>query len=324
MAASANATMLAQLIDPQVLADYIDQKLINKIRLAPLATIDRTLEGRDGDELTLPAYSPFIGSAPIVGEGQDIPIAKLGTTTKRVKVTKIGKGVEITDEALLSGYQNNAADEATREILLAINDGVERRLLDAMDGVSALKHTIGSSESPSDGVADALTKFGEDIDGEKVLLIDPKFYARLRKSNLWIPNTEIGANILIRGTVGMIHGCQVALTNRLLAPVHYTLTEDASLDNSKTYYTFDPITNVYTAVETPKVADIATYYERTTGNADTAYIVKPGALRIYMKRDTLVEVDRDIIAQTNYIVGSKLFAPYVYDESKIIKVTLGA
>ena len=324
MPASANATMLAQLIDPQVLADYIDQKLINKIRLAPLATIDRTLEGRDGDELTLPAYSPFIGTAPIVGEGQDIPIAKLGTTTKRVKVTKIGKGVEITDEALLSGYQNNAADEATREILLAINDGVERRLLDAMDGVSALTHTIGSSESPADGVADALTKFGEDIDGEKVLLIDPNFYARLRKSNLWIPNTEIGANILIRGTVGMIHGCQVALTNRLLAPVHYTLTEDASLDNSKTYYTFDPITNVYAAVETPKVADIATYYERTTGNADTAYIVKPGALRIYMKRDTLVEVDRDIIAQTNYIVGSKLFAPYVYDESKIIKVTLGA
>ena len=81
---------------------------------------------------------------------------------------------------------------------------------------------------------------------------------------------------------------------------------------------------MYAAVETPAVADIATYYERTTGNADTAYIVKPGALRIYMKRDTLVEVDRDIIAQTNYIVGSKLFAPYVYDESKIIKVTLGA
>ena len=324
MAASANATMLAQLIDPQVLADYIDLKLIDKIRLSPLATIDRTLEGRDGDELTLPAYAPFIGSAPIVGEGQDIPIAKLGTTTKRVKVTKIGKGVEITDEALLSGYQNNAADEATREILLAINDGVERRLLDAMDGVSSLTHTISAATNASDGIADALTKFGEDIDGEKVLLIDPKFYARLRKSNLWIPNTEIGANILIRGTVGMVHGCQVALTNRLSAPVHYALTSDVAINSSKTYYTFDAVTNVYTAVAEPAVADIATYYEKSVGDGDTAYIVKPGALRIYMKRDTLVEVDRDIIAQTNFIVGSKLFAPYVYDESKIIKITLGS
>ena len=324
MAASANATMLAQLIDPQVLADYIDQKLIDKIRLAPLATIDRTLEGRDGDELTLPAYSPFIGTAPLVGEGQDIPIAKLGTTTKRVKVTKIGKGVEITDEALLSGYQNNAADEATREILLAINDGVERRLLDAMDGVSSLTHTISAATNASDGIADALTQFGEDIDGEKVLLINPSFYAKLRKSNLWIPNTEIGANILIRGTVGMVHGCQVALTNRLTAPTHYTLTSDVAINSSKTYYTFDAVTNVYTAVASPVAGDLDDYYEKSTGNADTAYIVKPGALRIYMKRDTLVEVDRDIISQTNFIVGSKLFAPYVYDESKIIKITLGS
>ena len=324
MAASANATMLAQLIDPQVLADYIDQKLIDKIRLAPLATIDRTLEGRDGDELTLPAYSPFIGTAPLVGEGQDIPIAKLGTTTKRVKVTKIGKGVEITDEALLSGYQNNAADEATREILLAINDGVERRLLDAMDGVSSLTHTISAATNASDGIADALTQFGEDIDGEKVLLINPSFYAKLRKSNLWIPNTEIGANILIRGTVGMVHGCQVALTSRLTAPTHYAKTSDVAINSSKTYYTFDAVTNVYTAVEEPAVADLGDYYEKSTGNADTAYIVKPGALRIYMKRDTLVEVDRDIISQTNFIVGSKLFAPYVYDESKIIKITLGS
>lgn len=42
-----------------------------------------------------------------------------------------------------------------------------------------------------------------------------------------------------------------------------------------------------------------------------------------MKRDTLVEVDRDLVDQTNYIVGSKIFAPYVYDKSKIIKMTLG-
>ena len=193
-----------------------------------------------------------------------------------------------------------------------------------MDGVSSLTHTISAATNASDGIADALTQFGEDIDGEKVLLINPSFYAKLRKSNLWIPNTEIGANILIRGTVGMVHGCQVALTNRLTAPTHYAKTSDVAINSSKTYYTFDAVTNVYTAVEEPAVADIATYYEKSTGNADTAYIVKPGALRIYMKRDTLVEVDRDIISQTNFIVGSKLFAPYVYDESKIIKITLGA
>ena len=35
MGATANATKLADLLDPQVVADYIDQKLIDAIRLSP-------------------------------------------------------------------------------------------------------------------------------------------------------------------------------------------------------------------------------------------------------------------------------------------------
>jgi hypothetical protein len=53
-----------------------------------------------------------------------------------------------------------------------------------------------------------------------------------------------------------------------------------------------------------------------------AYIVKPGALRIVMKRNTLVEFDRDILSEMNYIKASKLFAPYVYDKTKVIKLTI--
>ena len=55
--------------------------------------------------------------------------------------------------------------------------------------------------------------------------------------------------------------------------------------------------------------------------AAQAFIVKPGALAIYMKRDTLVEFDRDKLAQKNYIIASKLFAPYVYDKTKLIKLS---
>lgn len=322
MPATLNATMLADLIDPQVIADYIDEKLINFIKFAPLATVDNTLTATAGSTLTFPAYT-YCGAAGIVAEGADIPIAKLGTTTKQVQVAKIGKAIEFTDEALLSGYQNNIAEEAAKQILLSINDGVENRLLTAMDSVTTLTHTIASGTGAADGIADALTKFGEDIDGDKVILIPASYYATLRKANNWIPNTEMGAQAIVRGTVGMVHGCQVVVTNRLDAVPHYTLTTDQSLDNAKTYYTRG-LTGDYTAVASPVVGDIATYYEKTTGSADTLYIVKPGALRIVMKRDTLVEYDRDKLAQTNLIIGSKLFAPYAYDERKIIKVTLGS
>ena len=53
---------------------------------------------------------------------------------------------------------------------------------------------------------------------------------------------------------------------------------------------------------------------------EEAYIVKPGALRLIMKRGTLVETDRDISAFTNLITGSKHFACYLYDGSKAIRL----
>lgn len=47
-------TMLANLLDPQVVADLVEKKLIDNIRFAPLADVDTTLVGRPGDTITLP------------------------------------------------------------------------------------------------------------------------------------------------------------------------------------------------------------------------------------------------------------------------------
>ena len=213
-----------------------------------------------------------VGAAEAVAEGADIPIAKLSQGTKKAKVSKIGRAIQFTDEALLSAYNNDIAEEAAKQVVLAINDKIEKDFLTEM-GKATLKSTIAASGSPAAGVVDALVKFGEDVDGQKVLLCDPNFYARLLKSDGWIPNTEMGAEIIVRGTLGAVYGTQVVLTNRLIG----------------------------------------------TGKA---YIVKPGALALFMKRDTLVEFDRDKIDQTNYIIGSKIFCPYLYDETKIIEVAI--
>lgn len=316
MAATDVTTMLANLVDPEVLADFVEKKLVNAIRLSPLAKIDNTLVGRPGDEITLPSYS-YIGDATFVGEGQDIPIARLSATTAKVKVAKIGKAVEITDEAILSGA-GDITGEAGTQILTAMNSGVENQLLQSMRKSATLTDTIAASGDPADEIADALTLFGEDIDGEKVIVIPPAFYARLRKSNSWIPNTEMGAQAIVRGTIGMVHGCQVVTANRLNAHDEYEKTTDTDIDVSKTYYVL--VNGVYTEVAEPVKADLGKYYEKVAVGAQ-AFIIKPNALAIYMKRNTLVEFDRDKIAQLNYIIGSKLFAPYVYDTSKLIKLS---
>ena len=213
-----------------------------------------------------------VGAAEAVLEGQDIPIAKLTQGTKKAKVSKIGRAIQFTDEALLSAYNNDIAEEAAKQVVLAINDKIEKDFLTAM-GDATLKSTIEEDANPASGVVDALVKFGEDVDGEKVILCAPDFYARLLKTDGWIPNTEMGAGIIVRGTLGAVYGTQVVLTNRLIG----------------------------------------------TGKA---YIVKPGALALFMKRDTLVEFDRDKLDQTNFIIGSKIFCPYLYDETKIIEVEI--
>lgn len=272
MAATSNTTMLEDLFVPQVVADVIDKKLIDAIRFAPLAKIDNTLVGRDGDEITLPSYS-YIGDAEDVEEGKDIPISKLTQSTEKVKVTKIGRGVQFTDEALLSGNANDIAEEAATQVVTSINSKLEGKLINAMSTTATLKSTIALNDDGATGIATALQQFGEDIDGDKVLVVPPAYYSRLLNSKGWIPNTELGADIIIKGVVGAVYGAQIILSNRLTS-------------------------------------------------LNEAYIIKPGALAIYMKRNTLVEFDRDKIDQTNYIIGSKIFAPYVYDKSKIIKLTL--
>ena len=74
MAISENGTKLAQLVNPQVMADMISAELPNAIALAPLADVDRKLQGSAGNTLTMPKYG-YIGDAKDVAEGADIEIS---------------------------------------------------------------------------------------------------------------------------------------------------------------------------------------------------------------------------------------------------------
>lgn len=269
MAFPANGTKLANLFNPQVVGDLINKKLVDAIRFSPLARIDTTLVGRPGSTITLPSFA-YIGDATAVAEGADIPISQLTESTVTATIAKIAKGVQLSDEAVLSGY-GDPLGEAVSQIQTAIASKVDNDVLTVLGGIAAgMTHTCAALATPDD-VADALVKFGEDIDGDKVFLCSPETYAGIRKTDAWIPNTEIGAALIIRGAVGMIHGCQVVISNKLTTP-------------------------------------------------KTAYIVKPGALAIYMKRDVLVETDRDIINKSTVMTADKHFVVYLYDVSRAIKL----
>ena len=174
-------TYLSDLFDPQVIADLIDSKLTDNIVFAPLAMVDNTLVGRAGDTVTLPFYS-YISAASTVSEGYDIPLTKLAQTTSTVKVVKYGKAIQLTDEAILSGY-GDPLGEGTRQLTIAIADAIDNALLAALAANSASEQNYATSAStvalePTD-IPLALAKFGEDNDERKALLVTPDFYAKL-------------------------------------------------------------------------------------------------------------------------------------------------
>ena len=210
-------TYLSNLFNPQVVADLIDTKLTDKMVFAPLARIDRTLEGRAGNTVTLPYYS-YIGAASSVSEGYDIGIRQLTQTTSSVTIVKYGVAVQLTDEAVLSGYGDPLGEAAT-QIATSIDDALDNALLAALAANSASAQNYATSNSstalvPAD-IPLALAKFGEDNEGQKALIVTPDFYAKLVGSD-WVPASEIAADIRIRGAVGMAYGCQVIISNRLV------------------------------------------------------------------------------------------------------------
>lgn len=270
----ADVTKIANMINPEVMADVVRDKLTDLIKFTPLAKIDTTLQGRAGDTVTLPKFA-YIGDAADVAEGEAIPMALLTTSTSKVKVKKAGKGIKITDEAVLSGY-GDPVGEGTNQLSLSIAAKVDNDCLAALSGIKAnmtvdvsVKDTIGSHV-----IADGLVKFGEDLEGEKVLLIAPAQLAQIRKDPDYLKPSEMTQKAIMGGVIGEIWGCQICVSNKIKA----------------------------------------------SGSKYTNYIVKPGALAIYLKRGVEVETARDISLKLTEITADEHYAVYLLDESKAIKL----
>lgn len=206
-------TKLDQLVNPQVMADMISAELPKKIKVAPLATIDNTLVGRPGNEITVPAYG-YIGAATDVEEGVEISIAQMSTSTKKAKVKKAGKGVEITDESVLSGY-GDPIGEANKQLLMSIADKIDDDCMTALKGASLTHDVSGTKIISYEDIVDAVDKFEEE-DGEgKVIFIHPKQVTQLRKDPNFLSKDKYPLEVIMKGVIGEIAGCQVVVSKRV-------------------------------------------------------------------------------------------------------------
>lgn len=279
------ASVLANMVNPEVMADMIDKKLTDLIKFAPLADIDYTLQGRPGDTITLPSWN-YIGDANTLAEGASLNTVVLSAGKTNATIHKVAQGVEITDEAVLSGF-GDPLGEAASQLALAIASRVDNEVLSILHSIDAnglLYNTANNNTVPAvTDIIPALTLFGEDIeDGVTVALVSPAVYQAMRTTvgaSTWIPASEIAAGIAVKGVVGEFAGCQVMVSNKL---------------------------------------------KTDAAGAGDIYLVKPGALRIFLKRDTLVESDRDILKFTTTMTASKHFVAYLYNAKKAVRIATAA
>jgi hypothetical protein len=221
MAISTNGTKLSNLINPQVLADMISAELPNKIVLAPLAVIGRELVGVAGNTLTFPKYG-YIGDATDVAEGADISIAQMSTTSVPVTVKKAGKGVEISDEAVLSGY-GDPVGQAREQLLMSVANKVDNDLFVNLRGASLTSNTAGAKITSAD-IFTAVAKFGERLEEPCVLLVNPVYYPDLVGEIIGLSNTD---NVLMSGVVGRVGTAQVLFSDKVAKNEAFLVKEGA-------------------------------------------------------------------------------------------------
>lgn len=273
-------TTLKNMINPQVMADMVAAALPSAIRFTPFATVDRTLVASAGNTITVPTWQ-YIGDAVDVAEGTAAETTVLTATSAQYAVKKAVKAVEITDEAILSGY-GDPVGNATAQIAKAIAAKVDEDCYTALKGTTNIQDGSASAISYS-AIVDAVDKLNSEAlsNTDKVLFIAPAQLTTLRKDENFISQEKYGGNVMMTGEVGMIAGCRVVPSRRITAS-----------------------TKVYTDI--------------IVQMADDEDSLEVPALTIYLKRDVNVENDRDILKKTSVISADEHYVAALTNAAKAV------
>lgn len=216
---AAGQTILSGLINPQVMADMIGAELTKKIKITPMAIIDKTLVARAGNTITVPKFA-YIGEAADVAEGVAMGTTVLTASTTTATVKKAGKAVEITDESVLSGY-GDPLGEANRQLGMSVAEKVESDCMTALKGGSLTYDGILGVISYA-GIVNAVDKFDEEDQEPKVIFVHPKQVTTLRLDADFKDINKYPLQTVMTGVIGEIAGCQVVPSKRVTENVATT------------------------------------------------------------------------------------------------------
>lgn len=271
-------TKIANLINPEVMSDMISAKVEKKIVVTPFAKVDNTLQGNAGDTVTVPAFN-YIGDADDVAEGASVESATLTASSTKFSIKKAMKAVSLTDEAVLSGY-GNPVGEATAQLAKAIASKVDE---DAMEVLGKAQKTYVSTSIISyKEIVNAIDKFEEEVQSDKVMFIHPAQVTQLRSDDDFISADKYENHVMVNGEIGMVAGVRIVASKRVpLASGKYSC----------------PIIKLNNDAESEDDAS---------------------ALTIFLKRDTNVETERQTLSRTTDISVDKIYGVAITNQEKVV------
>lgn len=336
MAEQGNRTFLTNLVDPEVLADMVSGKVEKYIRVSPFAQIDNTLQGRPGSTVTVPYYG-HIGNAVVVAEGEQIPVEKLTTGTKEYTVHKIGKGITITDEAVLSGY-GDPVNQGAKQLAQSIAQKVDQDAIDELYKADQL--FVASSKLNYNAVVDGIDVFNEEFNSPKILFINPAQVTSLRKDSNFISADKygVGTNVMMYGEIGMIANARIVVSKRVRLNNEFYYPVAAGTTGALTIVADDTAEPTDSQVKLATVeAKAFNQYEPEVGDtvmhvaANSDYVnpiirlvneddVETGipAITIYTKRETYVEPEREAGKKQSNFYADKHFVVALTNSAEVV------
>lgn len=270
-------TKIEDLINPQVMADIISGKIEKKIVVTPFAKVDTTLQGQAGDTITVPAFN-YVGDAEVVAEGAGVTATQLTASSTTFTVKKAMKAISLTDEAVLSGY-GNPVGEATTQLAKAIASKVDA---DAMEALGKAQQTYTGGAISYKEIVNAVDKFEEEVQSEKVMFINPAQVTTLRLDADFISADKYENHVMVNGEIGMVAGVRIVPSKRVVL-------------SGSTYSC--PIIKLTNDAESEDDA---------------------AALTVFLKRDTNVETERQTLSRTTDISVDKIYGVAITNQEKVV------
>lgn len=314
-----NLTKLEHLIDPEVMAPMISAKLEESIVATPFAKIDNTLAGQAGSSITVPKYA-YIGDAEDVAEGVEQGESILSASSKEYKVKKAVKDVILTDEAVLSGY-GNPVGEANNQLGLSIAAKVDNDVVSELLSAPLVKKS--SSSISYNGIADAIDLFNEEENVDKAMLISPHQNTTLRKDPNFISKEKYGNDVMVKGEIGMILNTRIVPSRKITLTDAYSKVAEPKVANIATYY--ERKGNVYALTTDTTLDTEKTYYSKDSKKTYKCPIIKlnpetqtdddTSAVTIFMKRGVNVETDRKVKGKKTLVSVDEHYVAALTDET---------